>query len=551
MKVKKKRQGLTLQAVAGTNVVLLGIDMEQADCEGLRGFGIHRTDHGEQEASWVEGLKTFEATDPGFPPGAKYSTRSHPIQGFTWSDLTAKPGHDYTYRIVALKGDPADLQQTAEVNLRIQTETPEGGTHDVYFNRGAGASQEYARRFGNRKPDDVGKAAFDWLSRGLYEAMTGFVDQATGPGFGLRVCAYEFHYKPFLEVLDGARKRGVDVKIVYDHRKKTPGAKNAAAAKAAGIDDLCFPRESNASELTHNKFIVLLEGGEPKAVLTGGTNFTAGGIFGHSNGVHIVQEPATAQAYNRYWELLAADPGSKQLKPVLVGEFPVPAGLPPVGTTPIFSPRNSLQALDWYISLAAGAKDGLFATFAFGMHEGFQEVYRSSKANMRYALLEKTVRPMKAGPERDAAEKAIARLRFRPENRFAVGAHLQLNLFDRWLEERLSGLNHAVQYLHTKYMLIDPLGPDPIVVTGSANFSASSTTDNDENMLVIRGNKRVAEIYLGEFMRMYNHFAFREWAASKNARTSDAPPSHLRTDDWWKEYFGDTERSHQRQYFVS
>jgi phosphatidylserine/phosphatidylglycerophosphate/cardiolipin synthase-like enzyme len=100
-------------------------------------------------------------------------------------------------------------------------------------------------------------------------------------------------------------------------------------------------------------------------------------------------------------------------------------------------------------------------------------------------------------------------------------------------------------------MLIDPLGPDPIVVTGSANFSASSTTDNDENMLVIRGNKRVAEIYLGEFMRMYNHYAFREWAASKNATTSDTPPSHLRMDDWWKGYFGDTERSHQRQYFVS
>ncbi|HEX2149605.1 MAG TPA: phospholipase D-like domain-containing protein [Actinomycetota bacterium] len=551
MRVRKKRQGLTLQAVAGTNVVLLGFDMGPDDCEGLLGFAVHRTSHKENRAAWIEGLKTFQATDPGFPPGSKYSTRDHPIQGFTWSDLTARPGQDYTYRVVALKGSPADLRETSDVSVRVQTESPEGGTHDVYFNRGAGASQEYARRFGNRRPDKVGKPAFDWLSRGLYEAIEGFVAQATGQGFALRVCAYEFHYEPFLKALDGARRRGVDVRVVYDHRKKTPGTKNAAAVKAAGIEDLCIPRESNASELSHNKFVVLLQEGRPIAVLTGGTNFTAGGIFGHSNGVHIVQEEATAAAYNRYWELLSTDPASRDVKKALVAEFPVPDGLPPAGTTPIFSPRDSLQALDWYVSLAKGAKEGLFATFAFGMHEGFQEVYRTSTARMRYALLEKVVRPMKAGPAREAAEKAIARLRFQPENRFAVGAHLQLNSFDRWLEERLSGLNHAVQYLHTKYMLIDPLGPDPIVVTGSANFSAASTTDNDENMLVIRGNKRVAEIYLGEFMRMYNHFAFREWAASKKAKTSQTSPSHLRTDDWWREYFGDTERSHQRAYFVS
>jgi phosphatidylserine/phosphatidylglycerophosphate/cardiolipin synthase-like enzyme len=63
---------------------------------------------------------------------------------------------------------------------------------------------------------------------------------------------------------------------------------------------------------------------------------------------------------------------------------------------------------------------------------------------------------------------------------------------------------------HTKFMVIDPLGDDPIVVTGSANFSESSTTGNDENMLFIRGNSRVADIYLGEYMRLWNHYAFRE-----------------------------------------
>ena len=56
---------------------------------------------------------------------------------------------------------------------------------------------------------------------------------------------------------------------------------------------------------------------------------------------------------------------------------------------------------------------------------------------------------------------------------------------------------------------MDPLGDDPIVVTGSANFSDASTNDNDENMLVIRGDQRVADIYFTEFNRLFNHYYFR------------------------------------------
>jgi phosphatidylserine/phosphatidylglycerophosphate/cardiolipin synthase-like enzyme len=53
------------------------------------------------------------------------------------------------------------------------------------------------------------------------------------------------------------------------------------------------------------------------------------------------------------------------------------------------------------------------------------------------------------------------------------------------------------------------LGDDPVVVTGSANFSEASTTGNDENMLIIRGDRRVADIYFTEFNRLFNHYYFR------------------------------------------
>jgi len=105
--------------------------------------------------------------------------------------------------------------------------------------------------------------------------------------------------------------------------------------------------------------------------------------------------------------------------------------------------------------------------------------------------------------------------------------------------------------VHTKFMLVDPLSEQPVVITGSANFSEPSTDENNENMLVIRGDTRVADIYLGEYMRLYSHYAFREAVARKwGGKTWN--PGHLdSTEGWSKEYFvKGSERDSRRRYFA-
>jgi hypothetical protein len=53
-------------------------------------------------------------------------------------------------------------------------------------------------------------------------------------------------------------------------------------------------------------------------------------------------------------------------------------------------------------------------------------------------------------------------------------------------------------------------------------------------MLIIRGNPRVADIYVGEFMRVYRHFGFRDWLA-QHPEADDPEVGHLdETDQWWK-----------------
>lgn len=59
-------------------------------------------------------------------------------------------------------------------------------------------------------------------------------------------------------------------------------------------------------------------------------------------------------------------------------------------------------------------------------------------------------------------------------------------------------------------MLIDPVGTKPVTLTGSANWSLTSVTGNDENVLVIRGGKRVADVPSGAFRRVFAHHRFRE-----------------------------------------
>jgi len=549
MRTTKTNKGLKVNAIAGTYVVTLGFDFPKAKCNGLLGFSILRSEEN-GVSKFLEGMKCFEETDPGFPAGAVYPSNEQPIQIFQWADYSAEPGKSYSYKVTALKGSPKNLKPFADCTVKVTTESPEGGDQDIYFNRGTAASQEYVRRFGDRAPDKVkDNKAFEWLSRGLYEAMTTFITSCKPGKHSLRIAAYEFNYEPLLQVIRDTIGRGVEIAIIYDAKGKIPGEKNTLLVEKYGLTGHSTKRTSFPSAISHNKFIVKLDKNKPIAVWTGGTNFSDGGIFGHSNVAHVVENAGTAALYLQYWEQLKKDLDNKKFPPLVEGISSIPPLDLPKGTSVLFSPRASLAALAYYGDLALSAKDALFMTFAFGMNKTFKNVFKNSTAPFRLALLEKKTRPYKKTQEAErlADEQEIQVLRNKPENVFSIGDFIRTNEFDGWVKEKLTGLNSNVNYVHNKFMLIDPLSNDPIVIGGSANFSDASTNKNDENMLLVRGNKRVADIYFGEFVRLFSHFSFRE---SLKFRKPDNPPKPLRTDDWWKSSFGDTPNAAKRKYFA-
>jgi phosphatidylserine/phosphatidylglycerophosphate/cardiolipin synthase-like enzyme len=554
MRVQKSADGLTAMATAGGFVVLIGWNMAEADmrARGVLGFSIRRKRHDDGEICWLGGMKTFESVEPNPPPGALVNSFFHPLQTFQWADYSVEPEKTYTYRVVARTGAPDALVEDAAVDLKVTTESIDQGTHAVFFNRGSIASQEYARRFQNRPPDEVGQPAFDWLSRGLIESLLTYIEQA-GDGDELLGAFFEFKNTDIFERLKQAKARGAKVKILYDGDSQRAG--NEAALEGSGIKSLTKARE-RSGQFAHNKFLILRQGDVSRQVWTGSTNLSQNGIYGHSNNAHLVRDQAIAEKYFEYWQTLLEDDTRKPTATANMATSPVPPPSPNGEITPVFSPRLDLDALDWYAEMAGNAERALLTTFAFGMDQRFVDVYDQRDGVLRFALMEKKGNGTKF--KEQAAQ--IDKLRRQPNVTVSIGHKVELNNFDRWLEEidRVTAEAHVL-YVHTKYMLIDPLGDDPIVIVGSANFSVASTDKNDENMLVIRGNKEVADIYLGEFMRLFTHYAFRESLRFKDNQSEAAALTrkHLVEDVSWIDgnkpsasYFrAGTDRTLRRVYF--
>lgn len=544
--VRSSNGKLKINIVAGTHVVLIGIGLKQVDAKNILGFAIHRTDHAlGDEGKWLEGMKVFEQSAAS--AGELVSTRDFPVQGFLWQDFTANPGSDYTYKVVALKGQPGALVEhvALQVQCKIKTEAEIGKTHSVWFNRGIAGSQAYARKFGTSTPASVGSKAEKWLSRGLEEALLAFIASARDKSFSLRGSFYEFSHTPVIDALALASKRCKDVKLVIDMRVNASGphASNKANVAAAGLTNHVIPRTASPNSISHNKFLILLKNDKPIAVWTGSTNITASGFFGQSNVGHQVKDAKVAKAYLAYWNLLAKDEENSALKPQVDALSPAPPIAVSAGTQCVFSPRASVAVLNAYRDVAKGAQHAVCFTSAFGLGDEMGGAFDTLRTVPSYILMESKGNAASTQARTDELLKVRS-------NQIAIGGGLPSDLangYMRWLKElQKTGLTKNVHYVHDKFMLVDALSATPTVVTGSANFSMNSTTGNDENMLVIQGDKRVADIYTGEFVRLWRHYYFRD--VMRRLGTKGATKSWLAPDDAWSvDFYNPQSRKHFEQ----
>lgn len=549
-----------VKAISGTHSVMLCFDVDEQAREGLLGFAINRKS-GEGTGRWLRGKKVFPSIEPNPEPAAQHSTWDYPVQSLLWADYTAKPGTRYSFEIVPVYGPVDELDHRDPISIEIETEQEWGETHSVFFNRGAIAGQAFAAKFGSKppeNPEDPDDPTTKWLSRGLLEACLHYIG-VSQRGEQLRVAAYEFTYGPIIKALKAAINRGVDVLVVHEagNEKKDgeirPTSATSSASKALKKHN--FPSErliqrKNRENIPHNKFIVRIDRqGNPVSVWTGSANFTESGFLGQANVGHVVEDENVARSFLAYWYELSQDPAADELQDKLEQLTPDPEAQIPNGVTCLFSPRNSAKMLRWYADRIEDAGQLVMFTGAFGVNEKLADAFAIERDFLRYILLEKpptrkTQAMLYANHDRDIivvpgqvlGEVWALNAKGEPTLRRPIpGFELE-----KWfLHEELYRKKGNIFFIHLKMLMIDALSDDPLVFTGSANFSDNSLTTNDENMLLIRGDTRVADIYLTEYDRILRHFYFRNIAA-KGDNAADAGKSiFLAEDERWIRPFYD------------
>ena len=121
----------------------------------------------------------------------------------------------------------------------------------------------------------------------------------------------------------------------------------------------------------------------------------------------------------------------------------------------------------------------------------------------------------------------------------AVAASNVKDQFAFWEAELLKSSNFAHAIIHDKIVVIDAYTDHPVVITGSHNMGYKASYSNDENMLIMSGDRKLAEAYSVHIMDIYDHYRWR-YILQTTPDIKDAFHGLKTTDKWQDYYFNKT-----------
>ncbi|WP_432838168.1 phospholipase D-like domain-containing protein [Dactylosporangium sp. CA-092794] len=487
-----------------------------------RGFALLRRRNGVEEvvSTWV-GFEGDQAAD-----GERRASTNWPIQKYQWTDYMASPGDRLAYRVLAMVGpdkanlrpDPAACSSwTPEVTL---SHIVEPGV-EVLFNRGIVASQWVARRLGvtdhdlqNAALDKViatpGDPLRDYLAGPLGARLTELLVSAAKQRRHVYAALYEFDDPELMAALLKLRKRAHVVLANGSVKKKgedqNAEARGTLAATVDLHDRMCSPRA-----LGHNKFLVVCDkDGTPRWVWTGSQNWTMTGLCTQANNSVLIDDPALAAEYRHQWDLLrdAGDATPQSLRDSNTTAHDHAVGA--VGVRLWFTPTTEFADLDDARQIVADAQRAvLFLMFNPGSRDSLLnaiiDLSRTEHAAGRLYI--------RGVVNQDPSTTANPVQLFDQQNRekadYEVVLPAAIDTPTEFFRKEIKKLDRAFAMVHSKVILVDPLGPKPVVLTGSHNLGPKASNVNDENLLVIRDAPGLASAYATNIMAVYNQYRWR------------------------------------------
>lgn len=523
--VKNAQDDFRVKAYAGTNGVLLTMDLAEPRRRGLLGFAIEKQ-QGAKPWLFLFNSLTFPGKAHTFPQFHATPSDKAPLQKFRWADYAVNPGMTIHYRVHLAYGTPDAPQLGESLELTITSDDGQPANQRLIFNRAVAASQAFQRKFpdldaqisANRNmpieawPD----AARQWLENGLLGRLLGFIERAVDGQWALDIAIYEYQLQAIVDAVNAAFERGVQVRVLYHARADDEDTTINEASLAK------LPATSKRGRVTHNifhnKFIVLSRIGntgerQPQAVLCGSTNFTANGVYRQANVVHVLDDARVSASYLQTFEQIWAQPDAVGVTREWITEHnPMDAAQSLFAG---FSPRTGGADLREFVEIITTAKKDVLFVTAFALPDAILNALLGQPHDdiLRYGLQNTASRITGFHADRSAE--------------FAATALLNTGL-EGWLRENMKGQKGNL-LVHTKAVVTDFTTDNPTIISGSHNLSASASNGNDENYLIIRGDTDLADRYGLELLRFYEHYRFR-YFAKKLALKQVSP---LAVDDHW------------------
>ena len=550
---------------------------------GCMGFALYRIDSNGKETALPS-----HAVFPGGTIAAGQTTAQFPVQKFYWKDVYARlvgdktGNHTFRYKVVPLEGPPDALKPMASLPILTTNAVTVSGVCSpsvtAIFNRGLISTQHVSTALkGKANTTSLlaairvqGNSLRKDLAGDILGTLTGFVARAKTSG-SIYAALYELTDVELVQSLVGIGDK-LNIVLANIAGKPTAGGSEEVAGEnddseskvKASAGSLLY-REPPSNHIVHNKFLIYVDAkGTPQAVLTGSCNWTATGLCAQTNNSIVIQDKLVAARYMAYWKKLRADETAHEAGGPFQGtalrtwngtgkDLSLDKGTDDASKlTSYFSPDTPKQRSkgkgteafpvdmkDLSERVMAAKNAVLFLAFIPGTPSITEFAAAAQKANKNLFVRGCVTSPDAAGnfyydlkgtspPKKQKGVKSPAA----PQDTRVISANaLDKTVPEGWQKELLKA---GFAITHDKIVVIDPFADDCVVVTGSHNLGYQASYNNDENLVMIEGNKKLAMAYATHVLDVYDHFSWR-WTVNHGTSVD----AHLKTkpDDWLNWYF--------------
>lgn len=373
----------------------------------------------------------------------------------TLTDLS--PGTIYWARVISIAGEDS----TASTIRPYATVSESPGYIRAYFVTAVDnsvATEELAQTLGTNTNDTI--AAY-----------------ITSAEHTLDIAAYNINNVAIEAAINTAAANGVQVRYIAEGQNANLGVNNFDPSV-----QVLFRTDGEGSGM-HNKFIIGDAEYTDKAfVLTGSTNFTTNNLNTDPNNVVIFGDESLAKAYTLEFEEMWGSDGAT-----------------PDAANAKFGPLKTVNTPKRF--LIGGTPVELYFSPTDGTTSAIEEAILTTNYDLQFATLSFTRNDLGA-----AVASVGSSIFINPEG-VIEDVNASGSEYQPLLDAGINVYSHTgiSGQMHHKYAIIDHSQPlsDPMVVTGSHNWSTTAETTNDENTVVIH-DARIANLFYQEFIGILN-----------------------------------------------